>query len=270
MVAMTAASPADAKRVDLQRMDEALALARGQLGLVWPNPAVGCVIWANERRVGQGATQVGGRPHAEVVAVAQAGTAARGGTAYVSLEPCNHWGKTPPCVDALLGAGVARVVVAIQDPDPRTNGKGIARLAASGVEVLTGPGADAAAEINAGFFMRVQEGRPLIAARALVGESDPTTLGFDAVIRLVDGSAWPVLELRTGGPRTRRWVVAPPDTAVFGGQLVAYTPGTDQAASIRSALAAIGALGLTRVVVDATGDLRPLLVAAGLLDRLPP
>ena len=213
---------------------------------------------------------MGGRPHAEVVALAEAGSAARGGTAYVSLEPCNHWGKTPPCVDALLEAGVVRVVVAIQDPDPRTNGKGMARLRAHGVEVAVGLEAEAAAEINAGFFTRVQEGRPLISVLPLGGARDPLDVHHDAVIRGLDNDIQPVLEVQTGGSRRRRWVVAPPETAVFGGQPVSYTVGPDRAANLRSAMAALGALGLTRVAVDEHDKLREALEAAALVDRIGP
>ena len=248
-------------------MKAALELAQGQLGVVWPNPAVGCVIWSDDRCVGRGATQAGGRPHAEVVALQAAADAARGATAYVSLEPCNHWGKTPPCVDALLESGVAKVVIAIQDPDPRTNGKGIARLRARGVEVVVGVQAEAAAETNAGFFTRVQEGRPLVSVVPLAGDEDPVSVGHDAIVRILERGLEPVLEVRTGGARSRRWVVAPVGTAVFGGQPVPYTPGLDLGANLRSAMAAIGALGLTRVAVAAGAEGEEVLRAAGLVDR---
>ena len=143
-------------------MRAALVLARRGLGQVWPNPAVGCVIVNDGRVVGRGWTQKGGRPHAETEALARAGAAARGSAAYVTLEPCSHHGKTPPCADALIAAGVARVVVAIEDPDPRVSGSGIARLNAAGIAVETGLCAEEAAELNAGFFCRVKHGRPLV------------------------------------------------------------------------------------------------------------
>jgi diaminohydroxyphosphoribosylaminopyrimidine deaminase / 5-amino-6-(5-phosphoribosylamino)uracil reductase len=143
-------------------MKAALALARRGLGVVWPNPTVGCVLVNQGEVVGRGWTQPGGRPHGETEALARAGARARGATAYVSLEPCCHWGKTPPCADALAAAGVARVVVPIEDPDPRVSGKGIARLRAAGIPVLTGLCADEAAEINAGFLSRLIKGRPLV------------------------------------------------------------------------------------------------------------
>ena len=116
----------------------ALSLGRRGLGHVWPNPAVGCVIVRDGRIVGRGWTQPGGRPHAETVALAQAGEAARGATAYVTLEPCSHHGKTPPCAEALVAAGVARVVTALTDPDERVSGRGHAMLRKAGIEVVEG------------------------------------------------------------------------------------------------------------------------------------
>src|SRR5690242_5976819 len=142
-------------------MRAALALARRSLGRTWPNPAVGCVIVKDGAIVGRGRTRDGGRPHAEVDALAQAGEAARGAAVYVTLEPCSHFGKSPPCADALVKAGVAKVVSALEDPNPRVNGQGHARLRAAGIVVEVGQGAAEAAEINAGFFLRVREGRPL-------------------------------------------------------------------------------------------------------------
>lgn len=146
---------------DLRHLHAALALARRSLGRVHPNPAVGCVVVREGAVVGVGRTGDGGRPHAEVVALQAARSSARGATAYVSLEPCAHHGVTPPCTDALIGAGVARVVGAVEDPDPRVSGRGFARLRAAGLAVTTGLLADVAADLNAGFFLRVREGRPL-------------------------------------------------------------------------------------------------------------
>lgn len=151
---------------DTAHMHHALRLAARGLGSVAPNPAVGCVIVSKDNRiVGRGWTAKGGRPHAETIALAQAGEAARGSTAYVSLEPCSHHGKTPPCADALIAAGVARVVGAIKDPDPRTSGKGFAKLKAAGIEVVEGVLADEAKSLNEGFFKRIEQGRPLIALK---------------------------------------------------------------------------------------------------------
>jgi diaminohydroxyphosphoribosylaminopyrimidine deaminase/5-amino-6-(5-phosphoribosylamino)uracil reductase len=147
---------------DIAHMRAALALARRGLGNVAPNPAVGCVIVRERAVVGRGWTQPGGRPHAETEALKRAGEAARGATAYVTLEPCCHWGRTPPCTDAMIAAGVARVVVALRDPDPRVNGEGLDRLRTAGIAVEEGVLEAEAARLNAGFLSRVRAGRPLV------------------------------------------------------------------------------------------------------------
>ena len=143
-------------------MRAALALARRGLGNTWPNPSVGCVVVKDGRVVGRAITAPSGRPHAEPAALEAAGAAARGGTAYVTLEPCCHWGRTPPCTDALIASGVARVVIATRDPDPRVDGAGIARLRAAGIQVEEGVLQAEADEIAAGFGLRVRHGRPLV------------------------------------------------------------------------------------------------------------
>ncbi|WP_235907562.1 bifunctional diaminohydroxyphosphoribosylaminopyrimidine deaminase/5-amino-6-(5-phosphoribosylamino)uracil reductase RibD [Siccirubricoccus phaeus] len=147
---------------DLAHMRAALAVARRGLGNTWPNPAVGCVLVKDGQVVGRGWTQPGGRPHAETQALDRAGEAARGATAYVTLEPCSHWGRTPPCCDALIRAGVRRVVVAAGDPDPRVDGRGLARLREAGVIVELGLGRAEAEALNAGFARRITRGLPLV------------------------------------------------------------------------------------------------------------
>jgi len=148
---------------DHSHMRHALALANRALGRTAPNPAVGCVIVSEEGRIlGRGWTQAGGRPHAETMALAEAGEGARGATAYVTLEPCAHHGETPPCANALAEAGIARVVAAVEDPDPRVSGKGFAMLWDAGVQVTTGVLEKDAANFNTGFFLRVRENRPLV------------------------------------------------------------------------------------------------------------
>jgi diaminohydroxyphosphoribosylaminopyrimidine deaminase / 5-amino-6-(5-phosphoribosylamino)uracil reductase len=145
-----------------KHMAHALSVGSRGLGRTWPNPAVGCVIVQGSRIVGRGWTQPGGRPHAEVMALQQAGQAARGATAYVTLEPCAHHGQTPPCAESLIGAGITHVVTALTDPDPRVSGQGHAMLRAAGIEVTEGVLSDAARTANAGFLKRVTQGLPLV------------------------------------------------------------------------------------------------------------
>ncbi|GGL60119.1 bifunctional diaminohydroxyphosphoribosylaminopyrimidine deaminase/5-amino-6-(5-phosphoribosylamino)uracil reductase RibD [Wenxinia marina] len=146
---------------DRRHMGHALALARRGLGRVWPNPAVGCVIVRDGRVIGRARTADGGRPHAETQALAMAGDA-RGATAYVTLEPCAHHGRTPPCAEALVAAGVARVAIGAADSDPRVSGRGVAILRAAGIEVTEGVLRAEAEELQEGFLARVTTGRPLV------------------------------------------------------------------------------------------------------------
>lgn len=147
---------------DRRFMSAALAYGRRWLGRAAPNPAVGALVVKNGRVIGRGATAPGGRPHAEVLALAEAGEAARGATLYVTLEPCSHHGKTPPCADAIAAAGIARVVSALEDPDPRVSGAGHARLRAAGVAVEVGLMADEARRAHLGHILRQSEGRPAV------------------------------------------------------------------------------------------------------------
>jgi diaminohydroxyphosphoribosylaminopyrimidine deaminase/5-amino-6-(5-phosphoribosylamino)uracil reductase len=147
-------------------MAMALGLARQALGYVSPNPAVGAVIVREGRVVATGRTQPPGQAHAEVVALRKAGDLARGATMYVTLEPCSHYGRTPPCVDAIIAAGIARVVVAVPDPNPRVAGTGIRRLREAGIQVeVETEYLDLAMEINAGFFKWISTGQPLVIAK---------------------------------------------------------------------------------------------------------
>lgn len=156
----SSANPPDP--LDLSHLDAALALARRALGRCAPNPAVGCVLVREGRVVGRGWTQPGGRPHAETEALRRAGERARGATAYVSLEPCAHWGLTPPCADKLIEAGIARCVISREDPDPRVSGGGIAKLREAGIAVVLGERLEVANEVNEGFFLRISKGRPSV------------------------------------------------------------------------------------------------------------
>jgi len=147
---------------DRAHMRAALAVAARGLGNTWPNPAVGCVLVNDGRVIARGWTQPGGRPHAEVEALARAGEAARGATAYVTLEPCSHVGRTPPCCDALIRAGVTRVVAAMRDPDRRVDGRGFARLRAAGIAVEEAVLEEDARRFQLGFVRRVTQGLPMV------------------------------------------------------------------------------------------------------------
>jgi diaminohydroxyphosphoribosylaminopyrimidine deaminase/5-amino-6-(5-phosphoribosylamino)uracil reductase len=153
------------KPADGRFMAMALALGERGSGRVWPNPAVGCIIVNNGRVVGRGWTEEGGRPHAETVALARAGDAARGATAYVTLEPCANWGRTPPCAKALIDAGIGRVVLGCVDPDPRVNGKGIAWLRQAGLEVTMGCLEAECLRAHRGLYRRIVDGRPMVALK---------------------------------------------------------------------------------------------------------
>ena len=161
-----------AKANDARFMQLALALGRRGQGRTWPNPAVGAVIVKDGIIVGRGSTQPGGRPHAEPEALARAGEAARGATLYVTLEPCSHVGKSPPCADAIIAAGIARVVSAIEDPNPQVAGQGHAKLRAAGIVVDVGLCADEAARDHAGHFRRIRDGRPHVILKLAVSSDD--------------------------------------------------------------------------------------------------
>jgi diaminohydroxyphosphoribosylaminopyrimidine deaminase / 5-amino-6-(5-phosphoribosylamino)uracil reductase len=174
---------------DIRFMELALALGRRGLGRTWPNPAVGAVIVKDGVIGGRGWTQPGGRPHAEVEALRRAGPAARGATLYVTLEPCSHFGKSPPCADAVIAAGISRVVSAIEDPNPEVAGAGHARLRAAGIAVDIGLGADEARRDHAGHISRVIKARPHVMLKLAISADGkagaagrrPITITGDAV-----------------------------------------------------------------------------------------
>src|SRR6185436_2756578 len=176
-------------RADDERfMSLALALGGRGLGNTWPNPAVGAVVVKEGNLVGRGWTQPGGRPHAETEALLRAGAAARGATLYVTLEPCSHYGKTAPCADAIIKAGIARVVSALVDPNPEVAGAGHWRLAQAGIVVEVGIGAEEARRAHAGHIRRIEAGRPhvifklAVSADGKVARSDrsPTPITREA------------------------------------------------------------------------------------------
>jgi diaminohydroxyphosphoribosylaminopyrimidine deaminase/5-amino-6-(5-phosphoribosylamino)uracil reductase len=160
------------KAADQRFMQLALSLGRRGLGRTWPNPAVGAVVVKDGVILGRGWTQAGGRPHAEPVALGRAGEAARGATLYATLEPCSHFGRSPPCADAIIAAGIARVVSAIEDPNPEVAGQGHARLRAAGIAVDVGLCASEAAHDHAGHFRRIRDRRPHVILKLAVSSDD--------------------------------------------------------------------------------------------------
>lgn len=279
---------------DNRHMDHALGLARRGLGNVWPNPAVGCVIVRDGRVVGRGWTQPGGRPHAEVRALAQAGDAARGATAYVTLEPCSHFGKTPPCANALIASGVARVVSAMTDPDPRVSGRGHAMLRDAGIMVTEGVRQAQARALQRGFLTRVAQGRPMLTLKLATsfdgriatdsGESQWITgpdarrhvhalrLSHDAVM-VGGGTAradLPGLNVRRLGAVRQpvRIVVSGQDLPALPPESADYGPLWQVAGDPAAFMAELGARGLTRVFCEGGGVLAASLLQAGLVDEL--
>ena len=275
-------------------MAHAMRLARRGLGNVWPNPAVGCVLVREGRIFGRGWTQPGGRPHAERMALDQAGDAARGATAYVTLEPCAHQGRTPPCATALIAAGVSRVVTALTDPDPRVSGGGHVILRAAGIDVTEGVRADEARELQAGFLSRIERGRPFLTLKlassfdgriaTALGESQWITgtaarahvhalrLCHDAVM-VGGGTARadrPSLNVRGFGTVRQpvRIIVssgALPDLAPEGPE---FGPLWQVSGEPVAFMHELGARGLTRVLCEGGGVLAASLLRAGLVDAL--
>jgi diaminohydroxyphosphoribosylaminopyrimidine deaminase/5-amino-6-(5-phosphoribosylamino)uracil reductase len=312
---------------DVQFMAVALRLAERGLGQVWPNPAVGCILVKDDHVVGRGWTQPSGRPHAEFEALKRAGAQALGATAYVTLEPCAHYGQTPPCTMALLHAGIRRAVIATGDPDPRVDGRGIEQLRQAGVEVAVGLAQEEAERLNAGFFLRVRAGRPLItlklatsldgriatrtgASRWITGEEArqrahhlrashdgimvgsgtaladdpeltcrlpgleqrrPVRIVLDGHLRLAPSSrlactarvtpTWVLT--RAGADPRRRAALERSGVEVL---TVPAAPGDH--INLAAAFAALGARGLTRVLVEGGSVLAAALLRARLVDRL--
>jgi diaminohydroxyphosphoribosylaminopyrimidine deaminase / 5-amino-6-(5-phosphoribosylamino)uracil reductase len=242
---------------DLAFMRAALALARRGLGQVAPNPAVGCVIAKGGRILGRGWTQPGGRPHAEAVALEEAGEEARGANVYVTLEPCSHQGETPPCAEALIRAQVARCFIALEDPDPRVKGGGAAKLRDAGIEVVTGLMTEEAARLNEGYLLHRRDGRPLVSLKLA------TTL--DGRIATDSGeSRWITGELaRAAGHRLR----ATHDAVMVGGgtarsdnpRLDCRLPGLEQRTPLRVVMDGSLSLPLTHDLV-ASASKRPTLL----------
>ena len=265
-------------------MGAALALSQRGVGRTAPNPSVGCVIVAEGRVVGRGWTQPGGRPHAEAMALAQAGAAARGATAYVTLEPCAHLSpRGAACADALVAARVARVVIAAGDPDPRTNGEGAARLQAAGIAVATGVRTAEAEAVMAGFFSRLRQGRPHITLKLAVSLDGSVALasGESQWITGARARAHAHLEraradlilvgrgtLSADNPRLDVRLPGLADRSPKMAVMSATDSGRDGVRHLASpaALAAVGDADL--VLAEGGAGLAASLIAADLVDRL--
>lgn len=245
-------------------MRAALALARRSLGRTWPNPAVGCVIVRDGRIVAAGRTRDGGRPHAEADALASTLEPVVGATAYVTLEPCAHHGRTPPCADALVAAGVARVVSAMEDPDPRVKGQGHARLRAAGIAVEIGEGVTEATDINAGFLRRISDGRPLFHLK-LATSLDGAIATAKGESKWITGPA-----ARAAGQRLRAThdaVLVGINTIVLDDpELTCRLPGLSRYSPVRIVLDSHARLPLESKIV-ATASKNPVWLVCTQVDR---
>lgn len=282
----------------------ALSLAEQAIGLTDPNPRVGCVILAPDgRELGAGHTQPAGQAHAEVMALRDAaarGHDVRGATAVVTLEPCSHHGRTPPCCDALIAAGIARVVAAVKDPNPQVAGQGLARLKAAGLQVeLADPAiAEAASELNIGFFSRMQRGRPFVRLKSAISLDGHTALPdgrsqwITGEAARTDGHAWrkragavltgigtvladdPRLDVRLV-PTARQplRIVLDPQGRMPGGARILQPPGEARVigpgrANLAALLTELGAQGINELHVEAGPTLSGAFLDAGLVDEL--
>ncbi len=282
----------------------ALALAAQAIGLTDPNPRVGCVILAADgRELGAGHTQAAGQAHAEVMALRDAaarGHDVRGATAVVTLEPCSHHGRTPPCCDALIAAGIARVMVAVQDPNPQVAGQGVARLRAAGIDVQLADAAvaDAARELNIGFFSRMQRGRPFVRLKSAISLDGRTALPdgrsqwITGEAARTDGHAWrrragavltgigtvladdPRLDVRlVPTPKQPLRLVLDPQQRMPAKARILQPPGEARVigpgrADLPALLDDLGRQGINELHVEAGPTLSGAFLDAGLVDEL--
>lgn len=278
-------------------MRHALTLARKNIGQTWPNPAVGAVVVKNDKIIGEGFTARSGRPHAEPQALTAAGKNAEGATMYVSFEPCSHFGKTPPCVDAIINAKIAHVVIACGDPAPHVNGQGIAKLKEAGIEVTTGICEAEARDLNRGFISAVERKRPFVAMkiatsadgkiaggkeRWITGEASRNYVHmlrsqFDAVLTGIETviSDDPMLDCRIAGLEDksplriildRKNRLSPASKIAKSkdkiATLILNTPTID------ATLAVLAEKGITRVLVEAGKKINTAFFKSGKVDQL--
>lgn len=277
-----------ADSMDRRFLAASIRLGASAQGQTWPNPAVGCLIVRDGKVVGRGKTQAGGRPHAETEALVEAGELAKSATAYVSLEPCNHHGRTPPCTDALIKAGIARVFLALADPDPRVSGSGAERLRAAGVEVQVEPFADlksAALRAHRGHIMRMRAGRPFVTVKLALsvdgaigraGEgqiaitSTPTNRHMHGLRAHHDAIAVGARTMRADNPRLD--VRLPglehrsPQRVVFGEE--AFNAIDLSGDDLGADLAELADEGITSLLVEGGAKLATSFLDSGLVDEL--
>ncbi len=245
-------APAEPANEDTRYMALALALGRRGLGNAFPNPAVGCVIVKDGVIVGRGWTQPGGRPHAEVVALNQAKRRAKGATLYCTLEPCSHEGKSPPCADAVIKAGVARVVSALEDPNPEVGGQGHARLRDKGITVDVGLMADEAQRAHAGHIARIQKSRPFVTLKLALSKDAKAGLAGRKQVAITGEEA-----------RDRVWLMRAQSDAILVGigtvlsdnpQLTCRLPGMFERSPVRVVLDAKLSVPMSFTVISTVRD----------------
>lgn len=252
-------------RLDEALMGSALTIGRRNLGIAWPNPAVGALVVRHDADgpviLGRGWTAAGGRPHAEPVALAAAGAAAAGATLYVTLEPCSHYGRTPPCTDAIRASGVARVVAAIEDPDPRVAGRGFTLLRASGIEVTVGPGAECARIDHAGHIRRVVSGRPHVLLKMAASSDGKAGLEGRRPVRITGAAAQAQVHLM----RSQADAVLTGIGTVLADdpQLTCRLPGLSERSPVRVVLDSALRLPLASALLRSR-DIAPIWVVAGI------
>ncbi len=284
---MTVSAP---KLDDARYLAAAVRLGMTGLGLAWPNPAVGCLLVNKGRVVGQGVTGKGGRPHAETVALEHAGSHAKGAVAYVSLEPCNHYGKTGPCTLALIEAGVERVVVAHCDPDPRVSGSGVRKLRDAGIDVSVEPYRHIkaqAAYANRGHMMRTALGRPFVTLKLALSLDGAIGVRGEGPVAItnaltnrhmharrsrvdaiaVGSRTWkidaPALSVRLPGLEHRS-----PRRVVFGQADVPSDVVALRDHDLPAGLRSLDHLGITQVLVEGGATLANSFLDAGLVDEI--
>lgn len=276
-------------------MQAALSLAQRNLGQTWPNPSVGAVLVKNGLILGQGYTQRGGRPHAETEAIAQAGDNAKGATLYVTLEPCNHHGQTSPCTEAIMRAGISKVIVACKDPHKDAAG-GMAKLQSAGIEVVSGVCEKDARELNRGFFSVVEKQRPYIALKIASSQDGKISGGKDRWITSEPSRSYghilrsrydaiatgigtvladdPLLTCRLPGLEDRSPVRIvfdrnnrlPQDSKLV--QTSNEVPLWVMKNNLKDAIAELTQKGVTRLLVEAGQKLSDAFIQSGMVDRI--